>query len=73
MADDEIDVLWHGRWVLQDLIGQFGPYLRDQQKDTLYALIVELDRIRQLRVQRQTAHRRAKQKRRAQAIPRKVL
>lgn len=73
MPDPEIDVLWHGRWVLQDLIAQFGPYMREQQKDTLYALIVEIDRIRKLRAARVSQRIRARQKKRVQAIRREVL
>lgn len=70
MPDDEIDVLWHGRWVVQDIIAQFGDRLNRHQVDTLADLVLELDRIRHLRVQRQAAHRRAKYKRRAQAVRR---
>ncbi len=65
--DDEIDVLWQGRSAIERVLSQFGESLDAEDRTRLERLLPELDRIRLLRVERQTARRRAKRRRRAVA------
>lgn len=61
---DEIDVLWHGEWALQRVLGAYGRLIGEPDLQTLHDLVAELQRIRVLRVQRQGARLRAKRRRR---------
>ena len=66
MKDDEIDILWRGELVLTDLICKPGYTPSHEELHQLSDLVLELKRIRMLRVQRQAARKAARTRKRWQ-------
>ena len=66
MADPEIDVLWHGEWILRQLLESGCYHVPHERLHDLELLIAELERIRKMRVARWQQREKAKAARRQQ-------
>ena len=70
-ANPEVAVLWRGEGAIRGLL-QWRPYgLTVEDRQALQDLLVELERIRLMRVARWNARKRAKQAKRRSAIQEK--
>lgn len=68
MADPEIDVLWHGEWILRELLDSGCYHVPHARLHDLELLIGELERIRKMRVARWQQREKAKQMKRARLV-----
>ena len=68
MPDDEISVLWHGEHALADVLETFPNRWSEERRAQLRMLLVEIQRIRLMRAQRQAARLRAKQAKRKRVL-----
>jgi len=68
MADPEIDVLWHGEWIIRELMASGCYHIPHARMYDLQLLVAELERIRKMRVARWQARQRAKASKRRAAI-----